>query len=112
MDGIGGDSIAQQVDAIIQKHETQYEEISFMVDCGSNLLSCYKHLVEKVSCANLGYTRPATGNCLAHVFNTAMGKALGSTGAESHGEPFFYFKKIKARLQRCVTWTQKSGKEA
>ena len=89
MNRTDGDCTAQQLDSIIQEQDIQSKVTDCVFDGGSYLLSCHKHLIEKVNCENLGYMRRTTGNCLSHVFSTAIGISLGSTEAESHGEAFF-----------------------
>ena len=67
MDGTYGASITENLDSILIGYELKNKTLGCEYGGGSNLSTCYKHLTGKASCDMLGFTKPGTGRCLAHM---------------------------------------------
>lgn len=104
-----GDSLAQQMNPILEEFKLTKKIIAYVKDEGANLVTMATALSDVVSCEPLGLTTPYVGVCFGHVMSKACQYATDDTKV-CNGMEDISLKQVQAALQKTITWTKKSGK--
>ena len=108
------DVLVQHLTDILTKYNLTQKNIACVKDGGSTLQTCSEHdtiswmIQDIVSCSELGMDSCFKGLCFAHILSNAFNAAT-SRGVYQDLESID-FNKVLSGLQKCITWTKKSGK--
>lgn len=111
MDNTSGPDIAEKLGAVIESFGLKSRVLGFVYDGGSNLEACAQFLSNDpfVNSEYFGTGTVFKGSCWAHILSTTIKKALSSSNEHDKGLSKVNSKAMFDVLQKCITWTKKSG---
>lgn len=100
-------SLAQVLQEELGRHNLTGKVNACVKDGGSNLRTCTEALQNIIQCMPIDLNTCFVGPCFADILSAACNKALSTTLDVDFDS--IDRKKARSVLQKCITWTKKSG---
>ena len=103
-----GSALSKPLKQCLDRFKITPKVIAHVSDGGSNMRTCVQALNESVGQHALTGQKALRGNCISHLFSGKIKDALSKEICLDFN--FVSVDKTRGKLQKCLTWTKKSGK--